>query len=189
MALDIGSYKNVKLLEDQPKFDCDGEVLPEYSSIKHTIARVNNDFFDRAEGIEDRKAYDYEDYVSFRAGSYTGYSTWREWLAKLAGYPLTEYEDYIFGGGTTTKKCHAAAVWDGETKGPFSELINFSDCEGIIGPVVSKKLLKDFQDFDEKARNSVEDPNGNLNDYYYVVYSNFKDAFERASENGWVDFH
>ena len=34
---------------------------------------------------------------------------------------------------------------------PFVELINFSDCEGVIGPEVAAKLAKDFADYEFSA--------------------------------------
>ena len=35
---------------------------------------------------------------------------------------------------------------------PFVELLNFSDCEGFIGPKTSAKLHADFLEWDEKAK-------------------------------------
>lgn len=66
----------------------------------------------------------------FRAGSYSGYNRWREWLC----------ETFI---ETTTGN-----VWDNPEAykdKPFVELVNFSDCEGTIGNALCKKLLEDFE--------------------------------------------
>ena len=66
---------------------------------------------------------------------------------------------------------------------PFFELINFSDCEGSIGPVVSAKLARDFAEFDERARS--------LNDegrHFYRLYKSWTTAFQMASDGGMVDF-
>src|SRR3972149_5024711 len=41
-------------------------------------------------------------------------------------------------------------------QGAFLELINFSDCEGAIGSKTSTKLLKDFQDHEQKTRKSAK---------------------------------
>jgi len=176
MGLDIGAYKNVKVLDNQAMFDCDGELLEGFESVKYAIARHNRDFPGRADDIEDRKAYAYEDYQSFRACSYGGYNQWRETLAKIAGYPNKPYKQY-----ETIRDSHANTVWSNPVPGPFMEIINFSDCEGIIGTKVSQKLFKDFVEYDEKAKEEDE--------YFYRIYCDFKSAFESASENGRVDFH
>lgn len=65
---------------------------------------------------------------------------------------------------------------------PFYELIDFSDCEGVIGPEVSAKLAKDFADWDEQAKRT-------LDDYDYEMYSNWHKAFKIASDGGAVIFH
>jgi hypothetical protein len=73
------------------------------------------------------------------------------------------------------------ACWNG-AQGPFSELIHFSDCEGVIGTAVSKKLAADFAAFDEKAKAAG-------NERYYAKYQEWRKAFEMAANGGAVDFH
>ena len=58
---------------------------------------------------------------SFRAGSYSGYNSWRLELADLA------------------------------QGNDFSELINFADNEGVIGSIVSEKLAADFARNEDRA--------------------------------------
>lgn len=58
----------------------------------------------------------------------------------------------------------------------------FSDCEGYIGSVVSKKLAKDFKDLEVIAKEKLDE-----NDF--EKFMNFKSAFELASENGCVEFY
>jgi hypothetical protein len=129
--------------------------------------------------LEDRKFYSYEDAFGFRAGSYSGYNGWREMLAKLAGYPLTPIE--TFCGKTFS---HAAACWNGAS-GAFCELIDFPDNEGVIGPLTSAKLAKDFAEFDERARTFDAGGDG----WSYKQYCNWRKAFEFASDGGMVVFH
>lgn len=62
----------------------------------------------------------------------------------------------------------------------FFELINFSDCEGVLGPLVSKKLAYDFSMFEEQARNE-----GGI---FYEIYMWWKKAFEIAADEGAVQF-
>jgi len=70
--------------------------------------------------------------IHFRAGSYGSYSHWRRQLCLMA----VQVEPEI--------------VWaapDFFAIAPFIELINFSDCEGCIGPVTSHDLCGRFQEF------------------------------------------
>jgi hypothetical protein len=119
--------------------------------------------------------YAYGTSDGFRAGSYSGYNDWREWLATLAGYPEDPDAD--------DRHRHS----DGASllaEGPFHELICFSDCEGVIGPKTSAKLAKDFAEFDDRARAADEEDGWNYN-----LYCRWREAFEAASDNGAVDFH
>lgn len=167
MGLDITAYKN--LTEFPCVFDADGEPIgaPE----KHCSLTVNSDFSERADGMKDA-IYIYEDVHSFRAGSYSGYNQWREDLAKLAGYPVAD---------SYRGRRHDQGAWNA-TEGPFWELIHMSDCEGVIGPVTSAKLAKDFAEFQERA-------NAFGGDYWRERYALWREAFEMAAQNGAVDFH
>jgi hypothetical protein len=172
MGLDATWYTGLKKREDVV-FDGDGEPT---NVDNYFRPYVNSDFPGREEGVEHRAVYEYEDAGTAFSGGYGGYNSWREWLAKLAGYPLTEFKQY-----GQVEKAHAAACWKGAI-GPFSELINFTDCEGVIGPVVAAKLAKDFAAFDSRAQAASEGNN-------YDRYKRWREAFEKAAQNGAVDFH
>jgi hypothetical protein len=73
--------------------------------------------------------------------------------------------------------------WNGN-KGPFSELINFSDCEGTIGSEISKKLLKDFEEYKSKAE-KIEDK---YSLDFHENYNNWIKALTLASDNGCIIF-
>ena len=80
----------------------------------------------------------------------------------------------------------ATAVWDNPPpNAPFVELINFSDCEGFIGPVASAKLAKDFAAFRDRAQ-SADSTHGA---YDFERYCKWQEAFEFAADNGCVQFH
>lgn len=98
---------------------------------------------------------------AFRAGSYGGYNHWREQLcqAMLGARPALIWE--------------APDLWEG---GPFVELINFSDCEGALGPVTSAKLLQDC------ALLLKEAPS-------FPLLAHWHKAFWLASHRGFVKFH
>ena len=176
MGLDISAYRGIEKIDCV--FDEDGDPIDpatrEYVDYD-ARAYVNPDFPGRADGIENKGVYKAEESMGFRAGSYGGYNQWREELAKLAGYALADYTIY----GTTTQR-HDAGAW-AATGGPFWELITFSDCEGVIGPIVSAKLAKDFQEFGERAKG--------IGGYFYDRYQEWRAAFEMAADNGMVRFH
>lgn len=162
MGLDITAYRNAKKTEgveldsngypkDYDRFDLVSENDIEYTE---------ENFPGRTEGVT-TGVYEPEESFGFRAGSYGGYNSWRNQLAQIAGFR------------------DATDVWDNHREGPFVELINFSDCEGIIGPKVSAKLAKDFADHADKAGYG----------YFRDKYDEWRKAFEMAADGGYVDFH
>lgn len=120
-------------------------------------------------------AYKTDGECSGLSSGYGTYNGWREELAKLAGYPVQMREQY---GREVESYC--TACWGG-AQGPFSEQINFSDCEGTIGPVVSAKLAKDYAEFAEKAEA--------VDGYFWEKYQEWQVAFQLAADNGAVKFH
>ena len=160
MGLDITAYRKIIRIE-----------LPEGTepyNYRAFTACLNGDFPGRADDITDGAVYLKSEEFHFRAGSYSGYGEWRRRLAGLAGYVDPE------------------AVWNGGVAtGPFFELINFSDCEGIIGTSVSAKLAKDFADH-EHAALGVDGPDS---EWFVAKYAEWKKAFEIAADGGCVDFH
>lgn len=178
MGLDITAYR--KLTKLDVLFDEDGEPVDPTTRepVKNYVrVRANHDFPGREQGLEDRAAYAYEDADSFWSGGYSRYNHWREELAELAGYPLTEYTQY---GATSMRR--DAAAWAGLCEGkPFVELVNFSDCEGVIGPVVAAKLAKDFAEWSERAAQRGDD--------FYQKFDEWRRCFEFAADGGAVCFH
>ena len=185
MGLDITAYRKLKKMD--AVFNADGEPIDpttreplDYNDYAQFY--VNSDFPGRNGSIEHKAVYAYEDAHGFRAGSYGGYNGWRERLAELAGYPTVEYER-VAGYAPSRQMRRDAAAWSGKCEGmPFVELVNFSDCEGVIGPEVSAKLAKDFAAFDERAK-AVPD------EWFYDRYCEWRKAFEMAADGGAVSFH
>lgn len=177
MGLDITYYANLQKLDCV--FDGDGEPIDPVTRkpLEDAVQfYVNPHFQGREVPLVDGAAYVAEECEGFCAGSYGGYNHWREGLAALAGYPLTEHESY----GQTEFR-HDAGAWAVES-GPFHELINFSDCEGVIGSVVATKLAKDFADFQERA-------NTHMDEGWRDLYAEWRNAFEMAANGGAVRFH
>lgn len=177
MGLDISAHRKITKID--AVFDADGEPIDPATRepIGYDLqAYINPNFPGRADEIEDRAIYSSEDSFGFHAGGYGGFNAWRNELARLAGYPLGQYEQY---GRMWDSYC--VACWDG-AKGPFSELINFSDCEGVIGAAVARKLARDFAEFAEAA-SKVEFP------HFKAKYDEWQKAFEMAADGGAVHFH
>lgn len=97
----------------------------------------------------------------FRAGSYSGYNEWREWLASLIA---------------TTPE----AVWNGLVPTHFRELIDFSDCEGTIGTEACVRLLADFREWAPKVGTEGR---------YAEKFREWLRAFELGADSGAVRFH
>lgn len=136
-----------------------------------------NDFESHFGDLKEDVLYTYEDKYCFCAGSYNGYSQWRNVLAPFVGYEQ-DISDYY------EKYPYSFGVWKNYTEGDFYELLNFSDCEGCIGKEYSKKLYQDFvKNKDDFYEYFKEEP------YYIKKYNDFMLAFQFASENGCVEFH
>jgi hypothetical protein len=172
-GLDISAYSN--LLEvANPVLDEDG--FPK--DTEHEVLLRPVDFPERFKGLKTGAVYRFSKSFEFRAGSYSGYNWWRNELAKLAGYPLVTATETISG---KPEKRYDASAWKAKG-GPFWELIEFSDAEGVIGPVISKKLYADFLRFHKDALLHPEPS-------FVESYKEWEQAFKLAAENGAVEFH
>ena len=175
MGLDIVTYRNATRIE--AFFANDDEWTPLDPISRRPIedelvfvAVVDDQMADKAAPLVMRGVYRATETDSFRAGSYSGYGWWRNELAKLAGYAPHDSDGQI---------SYCVDCWEGKS-GPFSELINFSDCEGTIGSECSAKLARDFAEFDAKAQAEGEE--------FYESYQDWRRAFDMAADNGAVIF-
>lgn len=133
---------------------------------------------------------------TFRVGSYSSYNQFRDDLCRAihgvsSHHVYENLEDYV-----------------GK---PFIGLINFSDCDGMIGPEISSILYRDFVDNRERFIRNISDQPDFLKEtldpiaietefpiefdlspghieYYTEVYDDFMLAFEIASDGGVVQF-
>ncbi len=156
MGLDIVAYSKLTPSADQSR-DEDGFAL------KGFVPYENPSFPGRVAPLSPTTVYDFEKEFHFRAGSYGGYNSWRNWLAQLAGFE-SAYNVW-------------AMVEKGQT-GPFFDLINFSDCEGTLGTDACKKLLLDFDKFADQAGGGWD---GEL-------YREWHKAFRLGADDGAVYF-
>jgi len=124
-----------------------------------------NAFFSSHDNLESG-IYVYEgDEIEF-SGPYSEYSAFRNILANIA------------------HSVNCAEIWancDIYKNGAFYELIDFSDCEGVIGPISASKLLLDFKKYREdfyKISNKWDCEN----------YENWIIALDIASSDGMIIF-
>lgn len=165
MGLDISVYKNLV---------AKGELTEEnteslYEQDLHYFYK-NPDFESQFIGLNEKAYYSGESVTGFRAGSYSGYGHFRSILSRVVGFKSIE------------------EAWEHDNY-PMKELINFSDCEGTIGPIVSAKLYQDFVDCKEKADKLFETFETSECEYYKEKYTDWLEAFEAARHNGAVVFH
>lgn len=105
----------------------------------------------------------------FRAGSYNGYSLWRNDLAAR----FNPYRPYEPGTEPDPGK-------------PFYELLWFADNEGTLCTEAVRNLLDDFLEHSDAYAQALEnDYNGA---YFIDRYADWTRACELAAENGLIDF-
>jgi hypothetical protein len=192
MGLDIRLYTGLKKIEGAEYNEDDELKLPDGTTLDWDdyIKIYQDPYFatlNRHEGVEVGAFYTIEGGEHVFSRSYGSYGGFREWLARIAGYQAIEFSQY-----GVKRPSYAACCWDdvegGGQTGPFSELINFSDCEGTLGPVVCAKLAKDFQQFAAKAANEADretmgHPTQHLDFQSYLAIGN---ACKRAGEENGV---
>lgn len=177
MSLDVIAYERVEHVKTL--YDADGYPIGPETGVEREdgfTAWLSDKFPGRGDDIVHRGYYlTHGDSMSFRMG-YGGVFNWRNWLAMISGWPLSEYD--LYG---QTEKSYAASTWSAES-GPFWEFIFFSDGDGLLGPDTSAKLARDFAEFDDAARSSKTLPE------YYDLYCTWRKAFEMAAGDGVVRF-
>ena len=97
-------------------------------------------------------------------------------MAKLAGYQPSLS---VRNSGLELRYDEAAWKLD---HGPFWELINFSDAEGVIGPEACKKVHQDFVRYEGLA---AQLPDVGFHD----SYADWTKAFAMCANNGAIVFH
>lgn len=183
MGLSISGYSKVKLIEvsTSDNIECKYEWMEDNNIESGVVPYLNCDFPSHCTGLEDG-VYTYEDCVDGGRRSYSGWSNFREVLAKNVGYtPITE-DEIPSGWDEYTKRNfllnpHQSRAFNVKG-GILYELINFSDCEGVINTEMCKKIYNDLQLVD---RFKLEDRDQEL--LYKLIQ-----AFEAGSDGGFVTF-
>lgn len=168
MGLSITFWKNLKPVSKdlQAEISASDEPSERAYDIGATMFRSNPGFPGRFDGLRDGVAYTGEKCGSFQRG-YMGYMAWRSTLARIVG--IQDLRSW----------------WKDPKPGPFYELLNFSDCEGAIGPIACKKLANDFAEWLDAAK--AADHGGLI--YFMDGYMDMLEGFNGASYNGCADFH
>jgi hypothetical protein len=134
---------------------------------KEFPGRTAGEITTKGESLVVDAIYGFSSRYTFRAGSYSGYGDWRDWLATVGGWR------------------NAEDCWEvGSLGDPFYELISFADNEGVIGSTVAAKLAKDFQNPIHERAALAEGGEWNLK-----MFHTWRRAFEIAADHGAVDFH
>jgi len=171
MGLDITAYQHAGLLEGNHKATDACWDLEEGSPDYHEHLYLANGSEESREGLKPLARPSGQSF-DFRAGSYSSYNEWRSALCRaILGISDRElWEDTLKYRGR-----------------PFYELINFSDCEGVIGFIAARKLYQDFVAHEKKFTDYV----GGLEDseWFVTKYQDWKRAFDLAKEDGIVVFH
>lgn len=170
-GLDVTAFEKLVLVP-VPQVDKDGQP-----TVKNQVKLSPGEIVQRFDGLSAGAVYHYDQAFDFRAGSYSGYNYWRNELAKLAGYKPTPFKS--FNGNTELR--YDATVWKIQT-GPFWELIDFSDAEGVIGPAVCKRVYLDFVKYQSAA---AQHPDA----YFRSSYQDWMKAFAMCANDGAIVFH
>lgn len=176
MGLDICAYSNIM---KQPEPEVQKVVGKLLAPLGEEILEVS-EVTDRCHDLEEGVYLDTFDTVQhhFRAGSYSGYNGFRDRLSKA-----------LLG-------VEASAVWEDPASfegRPGYEMIDFSDCEGVISSSVADKLHKDLvgnrEVFEKHLIEEFDADNDKPFDPISLdmeTYDDFIYAFKLASENGVV---
>lgn len=153
MGLDVYSYK--KILFVSPLKDLDPGKGQEFIYVNPVFLRYSN----LKTGV-----YSFEEIFRFEVGSYTGYCEWRSQLARMI------------------KKVDRD-IWENPVPGAFLEIIHFTDCDGVLGADVCKKLYQDFKKYHPSAlKIGLKDPD------FLWTYRQFMKALRMGSQEGCVVF-
>ena len=161
MGLDITAWEVARIT---PPHEYDGDGCYDSDHVRS----FTDAFPHSLRGLEEGRCYLVSGAsLRFRAGSYGGYNNWRELLslAALDIQPGVIWRD--------------PADWADQ---PFFELINFSDCQGVIGPEACADLAADFVTNRDTMLTDGDD-------WFIELYDTWRQAFAIAAGTGLVEFH
>lgn len=171
MGLDVTAYLGLTKSENQAPIE-------DEDCLEGRISFWENPYFPgRSSGVEcGDVVYSYTDTRAVFSGMCSRYCSYRETLAMIAGYAANQNQKHGENHGSR------AAISIYMTEGPFWEQILFSDCEGVLGPVVCAKLAKDYADF----QSTVDAYAGDRAEYFKATYAEWREAFTLAANSGAI---
>lgn len=189
MGLDLTGYRNIKKI-DNPPLDEDGYLSDEVHEQDMIQIRINPNYPERALSLEDKACYSYEDCYGNFGCAYSTYSAIRNRLAQAAGYKKTKLLKKVtfenqneFKYRSILSYPYEYGAWEAK-KGLCWELINFSDCEGVIDCSICQKIYNDLCIIEEKFKTGLDSY-----DWHLKLFDNLKEVFHFGSQNGMVIFH
>lgn len=161
MGLDIVAYSDIG-----DRIGSSVELVDKDPDNREHFHTYDGDFYGQHDGLEGGvyQIPESADHLHCRIGSYTGYVTWRRRLCEIL-YDIT-FNDFL----------DRTDFFEGRA---FSELLNYSDCEGVFGPDTSKKLYQDFCEYEDL----IPHFRNQRIDWFWKVYNKWKEGFEVASSN------
>jgi hypothetical protein len=127
MGLDVRTYGNIKLAENEKDADFMAYV-------------INEDWKHKIKNLQDGKAYNGDVVFIGVSYPYSSHNRFREKLVKLVGR-----KDLLDSEGKIK--------WDElPAEIPFYDLINFADNEGCLDWEVSNTIYSDFEKYNDKAK-------------------------------------
>lgn len=182
MGLDIMAISNLekKFKLDEKLKSLPFEIRPE---VKKTRIKIDSTpygaphgGYNKCEDMEGGKYVETDETTEhhFRAGSYGGYNTFRRYLCE----GLVGVDPNVLWSNPE--------LYENE---PMFEMINFSDCEGILGTAVCKKLHPQFVENRDRFQTYLKEIFGTDSEsleWQMSTYDDFMEAFRLGSENGIV---
>ncbi len=159
MGLDIIAYSGLKKNEYLSAISNEEKEELDVNRLimSPVLTEIDEAFPGRAEPLKyNGNVYDCESYVCIGIGSYGTYGWFRRALEAFS-----------------------------ENRDCFNELIDFSDCEGVIGSIVSKKLYEDFSSNAESFEQWVYQKYSVVEGEVLLrMYYKFESAFEISKDGG-----
>lgn len=176
MGLDITVFGQGELKLQRDSFKTTDEYYEALEAQDLEAVFVNPDFVQRADGMVSG-GYDAPRLSGFRAGSYSGHYQFRNSLTEY----LTKEADFT----KYLRNLPEKSIDSLETSPPFYELIEMSDCEGVLGPKTCAKLAKDFEEHAERFAATH-----GVGSWTTDTYNRWKDGLKLAADNGgFLTFH
>ncbi|MCX7255680.1 MAG: hypothetical protein NTZ64_02845 [Polaromonas sp.] len=172
MGLDITAYKNARpaRAEIQAVISTAEEPREVAYDLGVVIPWINNHFPGREEGITPGIAYETDKEKICAGLSYGSYNVWRESLGQMVG--IANIREWFRNPDMSV---------------PFAELLNFADNEGVLGPVVCKRLAAYFEEWAERAAKYT--PRTLEAEHFRRHYATWHAAFKHAACDGFVEYH